>query len=97
MASFNELVPQRMKTERTLNLEKYAVDDEDIPEEYFELDDTIFIYGSMVPPGVHFFYLIKEQDGEIFLSPKHEVVRFKKTEIFLNRIKVLPKLDDDFD
>ena len=86
-----------MKTERVLNLEKYAIDDEDIPEEYFELDDTIFIYGSMVPPGTHYFYLVKEFDGEIFLSPKHEVVKFKKTNIYLNRIVVLPKLDDDFD
>ena len=86
-----------MKTERTLNLEKYAVDDEELPEEYFELDDTIFIYSSMVAPGTHYFYLVKAFDGEIFLSPKHEVVKFKKTEIYLNRIVILPKLDDDFD
>ena len=51
VASFNDWIPMRMKTERTLNLEKYDIHDEEIPEEYYTLDDTIFLYGSMVPPG----------------------------------------------
>ena len=61
VASFNDWIPQRMKTERRLNLEKYGIHDEDIPEEYYTLDDTIFLYGSMVAPGQHFFYLVKQK------------------------------------
>ena len=35
VASFNDWMPQRMKTNRTLNLEKYPVYDEEIPREIF--------------------------------------------------------------
>ena len=47
----------------------------------------------MVPPGQHYFYLCEEK-GSIFLSPKYEVVRFKNTNIYLNRIIVKNRLDD---
>jgi len=33
----------------------------------------------------------------MFLSPKYEVVRFKKTNVFLNRIYVKARLDDNLD
>ena len=41
----------RMKTDRTLGLEKYALDAEDIPREVYVRDDMTAIYASMVPPG----------------------------------------------
>ena len=46
----------------------------------------------MASPGAHFFYFARE-GGEIFLSPKYEVVRFKKTNVYLNRIIIKPRLD----
>jgi len=47
----------------------------------------------MVPPGVHYFYFVREH-GTIFLSPHYEVVRFKNTSIFLNRVLVGKRLED---
>jgi hypothetical protein len=47
----------------------------------------------MVSPGSHYFYFVKDR-GTIFLSPNYEVVRFKTTNIFLNRIEVTKRLDD---
>ena len=47
----------------------------------------------MVPPGVHYFYFVRER-GTIFLSPHYEVVRFKTTSIFLNRVLVGKRLED---
>jgi len=47
----------RMKTERAVRLEKYEVEDEDIPRDIFMMDNKILIYANMVPPGQHFFYL----------------------------------------
>ena len=85
-----------MKTERALNLEKYSLEDEDIPNNLFMMDNTIALYSNMVPPGQHYFYLCQEKDA-IFLSPKYEVVRFKKTNVFLNRITVMPRLEDNLD
>lgn len=34
------------------------------------------------------------EKGTIFLSPKHDIVRFKTTNVYLNRIKVSKRLDD---
>ena len=97
-ASFNDWIPMRMKTARIMKLEKLAIDinPEDFPKHVYTMDNMTNLCAAMVPPGIHYFYFVKEK-STIFLSPKYEVVRFKKTEIFLNRIKVLPKLDDDFD
>mmetsp|Transcript_4014 Transcript_4014/g.5330 ORF Transcript_4014/g.5330 Transcript_4014/m.5330 type:complete len:177 (-) Transcript_4014:1161-1691(-) len=47
----------------------------------------------MVPAGVHYFYFVRDQ-GTIFLSPNYEVIRFKSTNIFLNRIVVGKRLMD---
>lgn len=47
----------------------------------------------MVPPGDHYFYFVKEK-GTIFLSPNYEVIRFKSTNIFLNRVTVTKRHDD---
>ena len=96
IASFNDWQPMRMKTLRTLHLEKYAINDEDIPKEIFLYDNITSIYANMVPPGRHFFYLCKEK-GSIFLSPNNEIVRFKKTNVFLNSIVIEPKLEAGLD
>ena len=32
------------------------------------------------------------EQGSIFLSPRYEVVRFKQTNVFLNRIEVKPRV-----
>lgn len=47
----------------------------------------------MIPTGFHYFYFAREK-GEIFLSPKYEVVRFKQTNTYLNRIRVSRRLED---
>ena len=47
----------------------------------------------MVAPGYHFFYFVRDK-GTIFLSPNYEVVRFKSTNIFLNRVWVGKRLED---
>ena len=50
----------RMKTRRALSLEKYTLEDEDIPRDIFLLDNTVDMYANMVPPGQHFFYFAIE-------------------------------------
>ena len=47
----------------------------------------------MVPPGDHYFYFVRDR-GHMFLSPNYEVVRFKSTNVFLNRISVTKRLED---
>ena len=97
VASFNDWMPMRMKTLRTLNLERYPMDqganEVEIPRAVFLLDDTIALYASMVPPGTHYFYFVRSK-GRIFLTPHHPVVRFKNTKIFMNKIEVTKRLED---
>lgn len=81
-----------MKTKRELIFEKLNPD-EPIPKATFVLDNIVQLYANYIPPGAHFFYFVK-QDGTIFLSPKYDVVRFKTTKIFLNRIVQLPRKFD---
>jgi len=94
-ASFNDWIPMRMKTMRTLMLERYPMNypPEEIPKQVYTLDNTNQLCAQMVPPGVHFFYFTR-QKGSIFLSPSYDVVRFKSTNIFLNRIKVSKRLEE---
>ena len=51
------------------------------------------IASQFVPAGTHYFYFVRNK-GTIFLSPNYEVVRFKSTNIFLNRIVVGRRLVD---
>ena len=94
-ASFNDWIPMRMKTARIMKLEKLAVDmsPDDIPRHVYQMDNMTNMCGAMVPPGTHYFYFVKER-STIFLSPKYEVVRFKTTNIFLNKIQVKKRLED---
>ena len=84
-----------MKTLRTLNIERFALDveEKDISKKTFLLDNNVAICAQMVAPGYHYFYFVKDR-GTIFLSPNYEVVRFKNTQIFLNRIFVTKRLED---
>mmetsp|Transcript_39158 Transcript_39158/g.51233 ORF Transcript_39158/g.51233 Transcript_39158/m.51233 type:complete len:92 (+) Transcript_39158:240-515(+) len=85
----------RMKTMRRLLLERYPMDfpPDEIPKQIYSADNKIKQCAQMVPPGMHYFYFARAR-GAIFLSPQHEVVRFKSTNIFLNRVKVNKRLED---
>lgn len=65
---------------------------QELPNSLFSLDNVYDLYAEMVPPGHHYFYFVHDK-GQIFLSPKFEVVRFKSTNIFLNRITVKKRLE----
>ena len=95
VASFSDWMPMRMKSLRKLNMEKFPMDtiEADIPKKIKTLDTQVVLCAQMVPPGYHYFYFVKDK-GTIFLSPNYEVVRFKKTNIFLNRILVIKRLED---
>jgi len=95
VASFNDWMPYRMKTLRALNLERFPKDtpQSEIPRSVLNLDNQVVLYADMVPPGVHYFYFVREH-GNIFLSPNYEVVRFKTSNIFLNRIEATKRLED---
>ena len=84
-----------MKTMRTLTLERFPMDtpEEEIPRQMLMLDNQVALYASMVPPGDHYFYFVRDR-GHMFLSPNYEVVRFKSTNVFLNRISVTKRLED---
>ena len=93
VTSFNDWMPTKLKTLRTLHLEKYNPELEN-PKSLYRLDNTMQIYANYAPPGQHFFYFTKE-GGEIFLSPKYEIIRFKKTNIYLNRIIVKARQENE--
>ena len=63
-----------------------------MPKTVFMMDDQILLYANMAPPGQHYFYFARE-GGEIFLSPRYDIVRFKNTSIYLNRIINKARLD----
>lgn len=95
VASYNDWMPQRMKTLRVLNVEKFQLDtkEDEIPKKVYTLDNNVAITSSMVPAGTHYFYFVRDK-GTIFLSPNYEVVRFKSTNIFMNRIVLGRRLLD---
>ena len=61
-----------MKTLRTLNIEKFSLDtaEDDVPKKVITLDNHVYLSSSMVPPGQHYFYFVREK-GAIFLSPNY--------------------------
>ena len=81
-----------MKTKRELVFEKLNPD-EPIPKATFVLDNIVQLYSNYVAPGTHFFYFVKK-NGTIFLSPKYDIVRFKTTNVFLNRMIQHPRKFD---
>ena len=91
VTSFNDWMPIKLKTMRTLALEKHSVGEERVPKTVFMMDHHILLYAAMAPPGQHFFYFVRES-GEMFLSPRYEIVRFKNTSVYLNRLVVDPRI-----
>ena len=62
ITSFNDWMPSRMKTERTLNLERYPMDtpEDEIPKFVKAMDHSTVLYAQMVPPGYHYFYFVRD-------------------------------------
>lgn len=44
----------------------------------------------MLPPGKHYFYFVQKPE-KVFLSAQYPIVRFKDTNMFVNRIELRPK------
>lgn len=60
MASFNDWMPVRLKTKRDLVFEKLNPE-EPIPKATFVLDNWVFLFSNYVPPGKHYFYLVRKE------------------------------------
>ena len=84
-------MPIKLKTMRTLALEKHRLTEDRVPKTVFMMDHHILLYAAMAPPGQHFFYFVRES-GEMFLSPRYEIVRFKSTTVYLNRLVIEPRI-----
>lgn len=91
VTSFNDWMPIKLKTMRTLALEKHRLTEDRVPKTVFMMDHHILLYAAMAPPGQHFFYFVRES-GEMFLSPRYEIVRFKSTTVYLNRLVIEPRI-----
>ena len=52
-----------------------------------DADKNIINFCDFIPPGQHFFYLIYDRKY-MTLSPHFDIVRFKDTSVYLNRISV---------
>ena len=81
-----------MKTKRVMHLEKIPMP-EPAPPTILNYDNHTLTYSNFVMPGNHYFYFVQGRN-KIFLSPKYPCIRFKGTNIFLNRIKVRPKVHE---
>jgi len=98
--SANDWIPIEMKTAFEMKLERAK--GEDLPS-FLERNkgkkllssqkaDNVMQFSSFVPPGKHFFYFIYDRKS-IFVSPNHDIVRYKGTNVFLNQIIVPPRLE----
>jgi hypothetical protein len=83
-------MPIKMKTRRSLALEKIPMN-EPAPPVVLNIDNTSLLYANFVSPGHHYFYFVQGIE-RVFLSPRYPIVRFKDTNVFLNRITVHPKV-----
>jgi hypothetical protein len=83
-------MPTKMKTKRTLALEKIPML-EKAPHTILNIDNTTVLYANFVAPGNHYFYFVQGSE-RCFISPRYPVVRFKNTNVFMNRITIKPKI-----
>jgi hypothetical protein len=90
VSSCCDWMPQKMKTKRRLAIEKLPMH-EPAPSTILNIDNTELIYANMVSPGFHYFYFVQGVE-RCFLSPKYEVVRFKDTNVLLNRVEIKSKV-----
>ena len=91
MASCCDWLPVKLKTKRILTIEKLNMN-EGAPANILNVDNEILIYANLVAPGYHYFYFVQGSVERCFLSPRYPVVRFRGTNIFLNRVLVKPKV-----
>jgi hypothetical protein len=75
-----------MKSKRRLQIEKIAMGDI-APPTVINLDNVNLVYSNFVAPGHHYFYFIQGTEMAM-LSPNYDIVRFKNTNVFLNRYTV---------
>jgi hypothetical protein len=87
VGSFQDWMPIKMKTRRVLAIEKIPMA-EPAPATVLNIDNTSLMYAEFVKPGFHYFYFVQGQE-RCFISPRYEIVRFKNTNVFLNRVKVV--------
>ena len=66
---------------------------EPAPVTILNVDNQNLMYANFVAPGFHYFYLVQGSE-KCFLSPRHPIVRFKDTNVFLNRVEVKPKIHE---
>jgi len=83
-------MPIKMKTLRILSIEKLHMQEEASPM-ILTLDNSSVVYSNYVAPGNHYFYFVKGKE-RCFLSPNYQIVRFKETNVFLNVIRIEPKI-----
>lgn len=95
-ASFNEWMPIEMQTTAEIKQRKDKHEDtlkEMDPKKLAKLakskkkEENMIQFCNFVPPGRHYFYFMY-QNQYLFLSPNYDVVRFKKTNVFLNQVMV---------
>ena len=89
VASSNDWMPLKMKTKRRLAIEKISMKDP-APKNLMAIDNINLLFANFVAPGHHYFYFVQDTE-KVFLSPKYDTVRFKNTNVFLNRITVRAK------
>ena len=82
----------KMKTKRNLAIEKVPMG-EPAQATILKIDNAALVYVNMAAPGFHYFYFIRGSD-RVFLSPNYPIVRFKDTNVFVNRINVRPKVHE---
>ena len=66
---------------------------EPAPPSILNVDNVSLCYANFVAPGPHYFYFVQGKN-RVFLSPNYEAVRFKETNVFLNRIILKPKIHE---
>ena len=94
-ASFNDWVPQELKTLHELKLERKKgngllgyLEQEGKQALRSQQDElNVLQYASIIPAGRHFFYFIFDRQY-ICLSASYPIARFKDTNVFLNEFQV---------
>lgn len=94
-ASFNDWVPQELKTLHELKLERKKgngllgyLEQEGKQALRSQQDElNVLQFASIIPAGRHFFYFIFDRQY-ICLSASYPIARFKDTNVFLNELQV---------
>jgi hypothetical protein len=86
VASCCDWMPIKMKSKRRLALEKVPMN-EPAPANILSFDNQSVSFANFVAPGHHYFYFV-EGSERVFLSPNYPIVRFKHSNVFLNRLTV---------